>query len=129
MEHLNFENAILEHLQSPRYVPQTAEGLIRDLNISKKHRKDFREILEKCLQEGSIVRIKRDRYCIPQDANLITGTIQFRQSGRALIFPEPKPNQPSPVPIDVLAQDTWVAMHGDTVVARTFFPKKRYFYK
>jgi len=63
---------------------------------------------------GEIVRVRKDRYVLPREADLVTGCIQFHASGAAHILSEEK-GLPD---LYVSAENTWTAMHGDRVVAR-----------
>jgi len=63
---------------------------------------------------GEIVRLKKERYVVPSDADLFTGTIQFHASGAAHVLNEEKGG----VDLYISAENTWTAMHGDRVVAR-----------
>lgn len=63
---------------------------------------------------GQIVRLKKDRYVVPSDADLFTGTIQFHASGAAHVLNE----EAGGTDLYISAENTWTAMHGDRVVAR-----------
>ena len=64
--------------------------------------------------EGAVARIRKDRYIIPKDADLFTGTIQFHASGTAHVLNETA-GQPD---LYISGENTFTAMHGDRVVAR-----------
>ena len=72
-------------------------GLLRDMEIA-----------------GDIARIRKDRYIIPQAADLFTGNIQFHASGTAHVLSE-KAGAPD---LFISPENTFTAMHGDRVVAR-----------
>lgn len=63
---------------------------------------------------GEVARIRKDRYILPEVADLFTGVIQFHASGTAHVLSE-KPGQPD---LYISGENTWTAMHGDRVVAR-----------
>ena len=63
---------------------------------------------------GDIARIRKDRYIIPQDADLITGNIQVHASGGAHVLSE-RAGEPD---LYISAENSFTAMHGDRVVAR-----------
>ncbi|MDP2136688.1 MAG: RNB domain-containing ribonuclease, partial [Candidatus Didemnitutus sp.] len=78
------------------------------------------------IRKGQIVLIKGDRLCLPKEADLITGTIRFRQSGSAMVIPQAKVNEPrKEAPIQIAAENTHVALHGDTVVVRLITGRER----
>ena len=96
------------------------EGALNKVEISKslglatQQRGKLREILRDMEREGQVARIRKDRYVIPEDADLVTGPIQFHASGAAHVLGE-KAGQPD---LFVSAENTFTAMHGDRVVAR-----------
>lgn len=95
------------------------------LEIAPKDKSIFLRELATLEKDGRIVRLKRDRLCLPRDADLVTGRIAFRQSGSAVLHPEATPGQPISEPVDIRSDDTWVARHNDRVVARLNTPERR----
>lgn len=112
------DQELLELLSHPDYVPLQQDELADALELGKNDRKKLPKVLHKLLDEGVVARIKRDRFVLPKDADLISGTIKFRQSGSALIVPESATNKKTAEVWQVRAEDTWVALHGDRVLAR-----------
>ncbi len=100
------------------YVPQTASEIANQLNLKGGRRTKFYEEIKALLRNGIIVKLKKDRLCLPADADLISGIIKFRQSGTALLIPDSQSEKEQRSPINIKAEDTWVAMHGDHVLAR-----------
>lgn len=88
--------------------------LSRSLGVEMDGRGKFRELLRQMEIDGEVARIRKDRYVIPSDADLFTGTIQFHASGAAHVLNE----KPGGQDLYVSAQNTFTAMHGDRVVAR-----------
>ena len=117
-ERMTTDNHILRHLLESDSTPGTADELAQRLEVPTRKRKAFREEVDAMEKGGQVVRVKRDRYCLPRDADLVTGTIQFRQSGRAMVRPFTNTYQASAEPVEIRAADTGVALHGDRVVAR-----------
>ncbi len=72
-------------------------GLLRDMELA-----------------GDLARIRKDRYIIPEAADLLTGNIQFHASGTAHVLSE-KPGEPD---LFISPENSFTAMHGDRVVAR-----------
>lgn len=126
---MTLEDQLFEILKNPDYVPLTYVQLVEQLNIPKKQEVKFKELLARLLGEGDIARVKKDRYVIPKDADMISGIIKFRASGSARLFPDSPPGTPPPDPIEVKAADTYIALHGDHVLARVYKPKPTYRYK
>ncbi|MCC5807160.1 MAG: RNB domain-containing ribonuclease [Opitutales bacterium] len=115
---------LLGLLKRRDYVPLPAERLAEKLDIAAGEREDFRAEIERHLKQGTLVRLKKNRLCLPRDADLVTGRVRFRQSGAAILLPDAAPDEKPPAPLQVRAEDTWVAMHGDHVVCR-IIPKRK----
>ncbi|MGF1531738.1 MAG: ribonuclease R family protein [Puniceicoccaceae bacterium] len=109
---------IVELMQTENYIPMRPEQLAETLRIAPKERKGFFRLLDTLQEEGTVVLLKKDRLCLPKDADLVTGQIRFKQSGAAVIIPDPKTTQKTTSVVEVSAGDTGVAMHDDLVVAR-----------
>ena len=103
---------------SADFTPSTAEELTQSLSVPKGEQKQFFDELESMQTAGLIVRLKRDRLCLPRDADLVTGIILFRQTGKATVRPDIKTYQTTVDPVDIRSDDTGLAMHGDRVVVR-----------
>ncbi|MEO6845912.1 MAG: ribonuclease R [Chthoniobacterales bacterium] len=84
------------------------------LDISPAQRHHLRDLLSTMEKDGRIARVRKDRYIIPGEADLMTGVIQFHASGSAHLLAE-KPGEPD---LAISPENTWTAMHGDRVVAR-----------
>jgi ribonuclease R len=86
----------------------------KSLGLPAQQRRKLRELLRDMEVAGEIARVRKDRYVIPKDADLLTGQIQFHASGSAHVLGE-KAGQPD---LFISAENTFTAMHGDRVVAR-----------
>jgi ribonuclease R len=115
---MNIRERLLQRLRRSDYVPEALPVLLQQLGLARRDRRKLEHELRLLESEGAIVRIKRDRYCLPSDADLVTGRIMFRQNGGGLLIPETPPGQPEREPIEIFAEDTGVSMHGDKVVVR-----------
>ncbi len=115
---MTLRDRLLHRLRRPDYVPEPVAVLAARLGLPRGERRKLDHELRVLEAEGAIVRVKRDRYCLPSDANLVTGRITFRQGGSALLVPESAADAPAAEPIEVAAENTGVAMHGDRVVVR-----------
>ncbi len=93
--------------------------LISALKVQPSERGQIRRILDHLIQEGVIVRIRKDRLVLPSEADLVTGLIQMNPRGFGFVTPESSTHaDPSVGDIFIPAEDTSVAMHGDRVVIR-----------
>ena len=72
------------------------------------------EVLRQLEQSGEIARIRKNRYVLPSEADLVTGKLHVHQAGYAFLIRE----KPGEQDLFIAAQNTGTAMHGDKVVAR-----------
>jgi ribonuclease R len=117
---MNINEQLLAFVSQPEYVPQTIDELAHSLQLSSEAKPELQTAIENYLETGALARIKKDRYVLPKDADLITGIIKFKQNGTAIILPNPK--LPAHLsfkdPFWVSAEDTSVALNNDHVLAR-----------
>ncbi len=124
---MNFPERLLSHLQRRGYVPASADAIAREWRLNPKDRRKFAQQVRELVHTGQIAVIKGDRLCVPKVADLVTGKINFRQKGSAMVFPEVKVTEPRQPAIFISGEDTGVALQGDTVVVRLRSPKERDF--
>ena len=122
---MNFRERILSHLGDRAYVPVSAETLAKHWRLKTKDRTLLAREVRALVHSGSVVLVKGDRLCLPKEADLVTGRINFRQSGSAVVFPVTRATEPRKDPIQVAAENTGVALHGDTVVLRLIVGRER----
>ena len=106
------KDALLALLRSPKYQPLDKVELSKMLGVSADDRSELREILRALERDGTVARIRKDRYVLPGDANLCTGVLHMRQGGGAWLECEGGKE------LFIAAENTGVAMNGDRVVAR-----------
>ncbi|MDB6115117.1 MAG: rnr [Lacunisphaera sp.] len=124
---MSYSDRLISHLQRKGYVPASAEAIAREWRLNPKDRRKFNQQVGELAQSGRIAVIKGDRLCVPREADLVTGKINFRQKGSAMVFPEVKVTEPRKPGIFISSEDTGVALQGDTVVVRLRSPKDRDF--
>src|SRR3984893_2664953 len=105
---------ILASLREPDYRPLDRNEIARALGLKGRERVDVHRILSEVEHAGEIVRIRKDRYVLPSEADLITGKLSIHQAGFGFLVPEKK-GEPD---IFVAAKNTGTAMNGDRVVVR-----------
>ena len=108
---MNIQDRILEYLGSNDYTPLKPTELTEIFVNETKE--TVEQALEQLLKDGRVVEIRNGKLCLAKDADLIVGRIHFRQSGTALVFP----NDDSDTLL-IPAEETGVALHGDTVIVR-----------
>src|SRR5216110_3072751 len=107
-------NDVLALLRNDEYRPLDRAEIARDLDLNRNQRIALRSTLRELERAGEIVRIRKDRYVLPAEADLVAGKVSIHQAGYGFLTPE-KPGEPD---IFIAAENTGTAMHGDRVVAR-----------
>lgn len=139
---MELEEKILEFMRRKDYSPLRLDELHKALGGDGKMFRRLKKTLPRLVRAGRIAQVKRDRYCLPADADLISGKLLFRASGSAKLVPDvPADDAPAatessedaifaeryarkiPSAVHIRAEDTGTAMHGDRVVVR--LEKKR----
>jgi ribonuclease R len=105
---------ILRLLRAPKYRPLDNVELGKALGRKSGVRMNLNAVLREMEQAGEIARIRKNRYVLPAEADLVTGTISVHQAGYAFL-PREKPGEQD---LFIAAENTGTAMHGDKVVAR-----------
>lgn len=118
---------LISALKDPEYIPLPVERLARELEIPESESDDFRREINLHLRQGTLVKLKKNRICLPRDADLVTGVVRFRQSGSAILIPDQLDPSGKPAPaLQINAEDTWVAMHRDRVVCRIHHDRRQF---
>ncbi len=105
---------ILAVMRAPKYRPLDKSELAKELGRKSGVRMGLNQTLRELEQAGEIARIRKNRYVLPEEADLVTGKLQVQQAGYGFLISE-KPGQPD---IFIAAENTGTAMNGDRVVAR-----------
>ncbi len=72
---------LLQLLRTKDYVPMRREEIFAILKIGSKEIAGAHSLLDEMLERGEVARLKKDKICIPDDADLVSGRIMFRQNG------------------------------------------------
>ena len=105
---------ILALLRAPTYRPLDKVELGKALGRKSGVRMNLNAVLREMERDGEIARIRKNRYVLPAEADLVTGTLSVHQSGFAFL-PREKAGEQD---LFIAAENTGTAMHGDKVVAR-----------
>src|SRR5438067_3189386 len=105
---------VLALLRGPDYRPRDRNGIARELGLKGRERVSVRKTLRELENGGEIVRIRKNRYVLPSEADLVTGKLSIHQAGYGFLVPE-KAGEPD---VFIAAENTGTAMTGDRVVAR-----------
>src|SRR5215469_8454598 len=110
----NIREQILGLLARKDYRPLNRIDIGRKLGLTGAGRVALRKSLRELERVGEIARIRKNRYVLPSDADLVTGKLSIHQAGYGFLVPE-KSGEPD---IFVAAENTGTAMNGDRVVVR-----------
>jgi ribonuclease R len=110
----NIREQILGLLARKDYRPLDKIDIARKLGLTGAGRVALRKSLRELERAGEIARIRKNRYVLPAEADLVTGKLSIHQAGYGFLAPE-TPGGPD---VFIAAENIGTAMHGDRVVAR-----------
>src|SRR5438270_12307315 len=96
------------------YRPLNKIEIARKIGVSGRARVALRRMLRDLELAGEIARIRKDRYVLPVEADLVTGKLSIHPVGYGFLAQE-KSGEPD---VFIAAENIGTAMHGDRVVAR-----------
>jgi len=105
---------LLALLSRKDYRPLNKLEIGRKFGLTGRARVALRKTLRDLERAGDIARIRKDRYVLPREADLVTGKLSLHPAGYGFVTSE-KPGDPD---VFIAAENVGVAMHGDRVVAR-----------
>src|SRR5207245_10071952 len=105
---------VLALLSRKDYRPLNKIDIARKLGLTASERVALWKILRELERAGEIARIRKNRFVLPAEADLIAGKLHIHQAGYGFLIPE-TPGEPD---IFIAAENIGTAMHGDRVVAR-----------
>ena len=109
------EERLFELLGSPRYQPLNKVELAKRLQMPLEERSMFRRLLTHLETQGKITRIRKDRYVLPEEADLMVGVLQVNPEGFGYLLNESADGLGD---LYISAENQGTAMHRDRVVAR-----------
>ena len=105
---------ILALLRRPKYHPLDKKELTRALGLRSDARSQVKTALRELERAGEIARIRKNRYILPEEADLVSGKLQIHPAGYGFLTRESGEGGD----IFIAAENTGTAMNGDRVVAR-----------
>jgi ribonuclease R len=105
---------VLALLERKDYRPLNNIDIARELGLTGTQRNALRKTLRELERAGAIARIRKNRYVLPAEADLVAGKLSIHQAGYGFLTPE-TPGGPD---VFIAAENIGTAMHGDRVVAR-----------
>src|SRR5207245_2443538 len=105
---------VLALLSRKDYRPLNKIDIARKLGLTASERVALWKILRELERAGEIARMRKNRFVLPAEADLVAGKLSIHQAGYGFLIPE-TPGEPD---IFIAAENIGTAMHGDRVVAR-----------
>jgi ribonuclease R len=114
---MGFEKQLLQFMDSPGYRPMKQHELAKALNVdSKGRRAEFRHDLYALEQAGKVVRLRKNRWGLPEAENQAAGIIRMMAKGGAIFIPD----QEGESEIYISDRNTGVALPNDKVSIEIF---------
>lgn len=116
------DKTILRVIREKSNRPMKISELVKCLAIPEVKRSEFRNCIKQLADEGKLIKIRGNRYGLPDEMNLVSGTIHGHPDGYGfLICDKPGPD------VFIRHQDMDGAMHHDLVMVRIEAHKKNKF--
>jgi ribonuclease R len=107
------EQAILEAMASPHFVPSSLRELMRRLVVDRRHRMAFKRIVRDLISRGKIAKIGRNRYALADGSASVVGRVQRHAEGFGFLVPDSGSGD-----LYVHPRHLESVFHGDRVRAR-----------
>jgi ribonuclease R len=111
------QDQILRGIRDKVDHPATIRELLQRLRVPREEHTGFKRLIKGLVESGHLVKIRGNRYGLPDKMNLVVGRVETNPRGFAFVVPEK--------PVEEIAGDIYIAgtnlnqaMHGDRVVAR-----------
>ena len=114
------ETNILKLLRAKTNRPVKFSELMSLLSVPENQRREFRAQLKEMASEGSVVKLRGGRYGLPDEMNLIPGTLSGHPDGYGFVITEDDSED-----IYIGRQKLGGAMHNDHVLVRVESSKHR----
>ncbi len=109
---MSFDSQILQFMATAQYRPMKRHELAHALHVdSKEQRVAFRHDLYALEETGKIVRLRKNRWSLPDVANQVVGTLKFMAKGSAF-FSSEQPGEPD---VYIAEKNTGTAFPADKV--------------
>src|SRR5215468_10222255 len=105
---------LLALLSRKDYRPLNKVEIARKFGVTGRSRVALRKTLRDLERAGEIARIRKDRYVLPAEADLVTGKLSLHPVGYGFLTSEKSGESD----VFIAAENVGIAMHGDRVVAR-----------
>ena len=105
---------VLALLARKDYRPLNKVDIARKVGLAGNELVALRKTLRELERAGEIARIRKNRYILPAEADLVAGKLSIHQAGYGFLMPETS-GEPD---VFIAAENIGIAMHGDRVIVR-----------
>ncbi len=109
------KSRILNFMAEKAYRPLKIRELAKGMKIPEEYYRAFRRTVRAMLQEGSIVKIRKNRLGLPEKLNLVVGKLTLNKSGFGFVQSEDGKEE-----VYINKDDVGTAWNGDKVVVRIY---------
>ncbi|HSL93268.1 MAG TPA: ribonuclease R [Bacillota bacterium] len=106
---------LLDFMRQKVYRPLTPEELVASIMEPGERKADWMQLLAELENEAAVIRTRHGRLGLPEQMNLVVGTVQAQSQGYAFVIPEDKAQKGD---VYIPAHATLGAMHKDRVLVR-----------
>ena len=116
---MSIDNQIIEFFKQPNYLPMKQHEIANALGIiDKNERNAFRKVLYELEKKGTIERLRKNRFSLPNLSNQVLGIIKFLPKGGGILIPVDENNEE----IYINERNLGVAfLPNDKVIAEIFW--------
>ena len=111
---MGIKETLLSFMREEAYRPMDIQELVDVFDISQNEYTDFKWTLKIMEKEGLIVRIKKDKFAVPERMGLITGKLQVHKKGFGFLIPENEDENDVFIPSSCMNG----AMNGDRILVQ-----------
>ena len=105
---------VLDLVRKKRQAPPSLQEIAQVLQTRGQDAPSVARVLHDLEIAGEVVRVRQDRFTLPQEADLVVGSIQLHRDGSAHLLRD----QPGDPEFYLSPENTATALPGDRVVAR-----------
>ena len=112
---MDIHQKILDLLAAPQYRPLRRHELVKALRLAGNEATEFRRTLAEMLRKGDVVRVRKERFVLPAEADLVVGKLEMNERGFGFVIPEADEAGKSTAPADIYVAADSVGVSGTTV--------------
>ncbi|MGQ9509942.1 MAG: ribonuclease R [Thermodesulfobacteriota bacterium] len=101
--------------------PLLIKEILHHLNLGKEEKFGLKRMIRNLIEEGKIIRIRGNRYGLPEKMDLLVGRLRCHPNGYGFVIPEEEEKED----VFVSPRNLREAMHGDRVVVRVESVRKK----